>query len=396
MESPVSGQGARGAQKSNVSLPDSSRELCESQSFLSEINKVARHYDVSCCFLALESPEGMYLKARYGLEEMGDNFLPHPTSGELMCRHAIKRALPIIVEDTDATEHLKKDPLVGRGIRFYAGAPLMMTDSTCVGTLCIADTKPRPGFGLLDTPELENHASKVAKLLMAAAKRRSLAWEAWTVGSLSSLQLTTSGNYPQVALSQDSLDSVSVNSNDDEAENCSSNRDDQLRKIVERTAVHYGVPCSFIALDSAEGMTIEAGFGLRTSLDFLPHLPTGNLMCRSIVNRRVPIIIADTASTATFRNDPLVAGDEGARFYAGAPIIASGAILGTLCIIDRIPRLDFDLDSACEMEASAEEISQLLDPISMQQRSSLVRECGSAGDDIQQASRSAGNGGYAR
>jgi GAF domain-containing protein len=36
-------------------------------------------------------------------------------------------------------------------IRFYAGYPLMLDDGSCIGTLCLLDTRPR----MLDGSELE-------------------------------------------------------------------------------------------------------------------------------------------------------------------------------------------------------------------------------------------------
>jgi len=51
------------------------------------------------------------------------------------------------------------------------------------------------------------------------------------------------------------------------------------------------------------------------------------------------LIVPDATRDARFAANPLVTGDPGIRFYAGAPLIgAAGARLGSLCVIDTRPR----------------------------------------------------------
>eukprot|EP00440_Ansanella_granifera_P005371 gb/GFBE01005826.1/.p1 GENE.gb/GFBE01005826.1/~~gb/GFBE01005826.1/.p1 ORF type:complete len:230 (+),score=35.74 gb/GFBE01005826.1/:1-690(+) len=166
-----------GAILSSGSLPEPAARLFEADEFLALVQKTALHYQASGCCVALESPRGMCIKARLGIT-LRD--LPYPC----MCHHHIRRDLPIIIGDTASCDRVKEDAMVAGPpfARFYVGTPLVMPGEKCIGTLCLFDAKPRPGFGLKDCEVLTETAQKVIELFRRIGSGQPL-WQ-MTMGSL--------------------------------------------------------------------------------------------------------------------------------------------------------------------------------------------------------------------
>ncbi len=60
--------------------------------------------------------------------------------------------------------------------------------------------------------------------------------------------------------------------------------------------------------------------------------------CAQALDRTDPLVVPDTHADARFADNPLVTGEPFVRFYAGAPLVAEGYVLGTLCVLDSVPR----------------------------------------------------------
>ncbi|HDY7462651.1 TPA: sensor domain-containing diguanylate cyclase [Vibrio vulnificus] len=104
------------------------------------ITRIARRlFDVPIALVSLVDEDRQWFKSCFGLDV---SETPRDIS---FCGHAILGADTLIVEDASQDARFADNPLVTGEphIRFYAGVPLMFEHSSCLGTLCIIDTKPR-------------------------------------------------------------------------------------------------------------------------------------------------------------------------------------------------------------------------------------------------------------
>ncbi|HDY8171380.1 TPA: sensor domain-containing diguanylate cyclase [Vibrio vulnificus] len=104
------------------------------------VTRIARRlFDVPIALVSLVDEDRQWFKSCFGLDV---SETPRDIS---FCGHAILGADTLIVEDASQDARFADNPLVTSEphIRFYAGVPLMFEHSSCLGTLCIIDTKPR-------------------------------------------------------------------------------------------------------------------------------------------------------------------------------------------------------------------------------------------------------------
>jgi two-component sensor histidine kinase len=106
---------------------------------------------------------------------------------------------------------------------------------------------------------------------------------------------------------------------------------DRVTKLV---ADLFDAPIVLVSLVDDCRQWFKSAYGLD-----VPETPRDISFCQFVIADDKPLVVTDATADPRFRDNPLVTGDPNIRFYAGVPLRAyNDAILGTLCVIDRVVR----------------------------------------------------------
>jgi GAF domain-containing protein len=127
--------------------------------------------------------------------------------------------------------------------------------------------------------------------------------------------------------------------------------------LVRQAADRFGVPISLVSLVDADRQWFKAATGLPPGAE----TPRALAFCDHAIRDEAVLVVPDAAADPRFAENPLVTGAPNIRFYAGAPLtLPAGARLGTLCVIDTVPRPDFGPEAAAALDALASAAAALL------------------------------------
>jgi diguanylate cyclase (GGDEF)-like protein/PAS domain S-box-containing protein len=113
-------------------------------------------------------------------------------------------------------------------------------------------------------------------------------------------------------------------------------RTQDIDRIARLAAMLTGAPIGLVSLLDRNEQRFVGNFGLEGQTG----MPRDLSLCAHTILGDEPMVVADATCDLRFKDNALVAGDFGLRYYAGASIVSqsTGYKLGTLCILDKVAR----------------------------------------------------------
>ncbi|MBP2228444.1 signal transduction histidine kinase/CheY-like chemotaxis protein/HPt (histidine-containing phosphotransfer) domain-containing protein [Azospirillum agricola] len=126
---------------------------------------------------------------------------------------------------------------------------------------------------------------------------------------------------------------------------------------VTRLAAHvFRTPIALVSLIDRDRQWFKSRVGLDAT-----ETPRNLAFCAHAIAGHDVMMVPDATRDPRFAAHPAVTGEPGVRFYAGAPLVVAGRRLGTLCVVDTVPRSDFADRDAETLEQLARLVVELLD-----------------------------------
>jgi sigma-B regulation protein RsbU (phosphoserine phosphatase) len=144
--------------------------------------------------------------------------------------------------------------------------------------------------------------------------------------------------------------------------------DGAFDRITKLAARQFGVPISIVSIVDTDRIWFKSHHGV--DVEEIGRDPG---LCASAILGDEPWVVENAETDPRTMTNPLVAGDLGLRFYAGAPLTThDGFNLGTLCVIDGAPR-EFSAEDAEMLEQLAGVVMDELE-LRLQARRTISQE----------------------
>jgi GAF domain-containing protein len=136
--------------------------------------------------------------------------------------------------------------------------------------------------------------------------------------------------------------------------------DEVLEEIVARAAELLNSPMAMVSVVLDEAQLVAAHHGPLGWVAEAGGHPAEWSFCANTIRSGQPFVVEDAATHPLTRDNPLVTID-GARSYAGIPLLTSrGQPVGSLCVIGAVPRA-FSAEELAELQRLAERVMERLE-----------------------------------
>ena len=126
---------------------------------------------------------------------------------------------------------------------------------------------------------------------------------------------------------------------------------EQVERVAALARDLFGAPVALVTLIDSDKQCFLATAGID-----LTETRREDAFCTTTILRDEPLVVPDAANDPRFKNNVFVCGPLNIRFYGGAPLnLAPGLNIGSLCILDVVPR-QFSADDAAHLSALADVI----------------------------------------
>lgn len=114
--------------------------------------------------------------------------------------------------------------------------------------------------------------------------------------------------------------------------------DPSLDRLARVAAVAVGAPIGLVSLVDQHRQYFAGQTGLADPLCDVRETPLSHSFCKIVVREGKPLVVDDAPSDGRVAGN-LAIPDLGVQAYAGMPLVdANGQVLGSLCVIDTVPR----------------------------------------------------------